>query len=78
MVLDEGGAVASEAFPGVGRPMAVVGVSEKGIVTLRLTAESLGGHASTPPEESAAGALAWAIQRLESHPFPGSLHDVLV
>ncbi len=78
MVLDEGGAVASEAFPGVGRPMAVVGVSEKGIVTLRLTAESLGGHASTPPEESAAGALAWAIQRLESHPFPGSLHDVQV
>lgn len=47
-VLDEGGAVASGAFPGVTRPLGVVGVSEKGVLSLRLTASGRGGHASRP------------------------------
>jgi carboxypeptidase PM20D1 len=76
MVVDEGGAVALEAFPGVEGETAVIGVSEKGIVTLELTAVSEGGHASTPPRQSAAGILAAAITRLEKNPFPPSVHEV--
>ena len=47
-VLDEGGAVAANAFPGIKPPLAVIGVSEKGTTTLELRVDGRGGHASTP------------------------------
>ncbi|MFV0286535.1 MAG: M20/M25/M40 family metallo-hydrolase [Demequina sp.] len=78
LVLDEGGAVALDAFPGLKGPAAVIGASEKGIVTLELVVESLGGHASTPPRESAPGILGGALVAVESSPFPSSLHDLSV
>lgn len=78
LVLDEGGAVATGAFPGLAGPAAVIGASEKGIATIDLVVESLGGHASTPPAESAPGILAAALVAVESSPFPSSLHDLSV
>ena len=69
-VLDEGGAVASDAFPGVTRSLGVVGVSEKGVLSLRLTASGRGGHASRPAKGGPAARIAAAITRLERHPFP--------
>ncbi len=68
-VLDEGGAVVEGIFPGVTDPIAVVGVSEKGILTLTLTVDQDGGHASTPPRLSATVRLARAIVRLNTRPF---------
>ncbi|MCB2412846.1 M20/M25/M40 family metallo-hydrolase [Demequina sp. TTPB684] len=78
LVLDEGGAVATGAFPTVKRELAVVGVAEKGILTVEISAEGTGGHASTPPKRSAAGLVAAAICELEEHPFPCSVNDVTV
>ena len=78
LVLDEGGAVAGGAFPGVTRPAAVVGVAEKGILDVELLTRDAGGHASTPPRMGATARLARAITRIESHPFPQSLPDVTV
>lgn len=75
MVLDEGGAVVEKIFPGVRTPIAVVGVSEKGITTVRLTVEQQGGHASTPPRLTATVRLARAITRLNAHPFPARLTE---
>ncbi len=72
-VLDEGGAIASQAFPGVTRPLGVVGVSEKGVLSLRLTASGRGGHASRPTKGGPAARVAAAITRLERHPFPARL-----
>ena len=69
LVLDEGGAVVEGIFPGVTDPIAVVGVSEKGIVSLRLTVEQQGGHASTPPRLAATVRLARALVRLNRRPF---------
>ena len=46
--LDEGGAIAHDAFPGVGKPVGVVGVTEKGVMSIELRVEGRGGHASTP------------------------------
>ena len=76
LVLDEGGAVAGGAFPGVSRPAAVVGVAEKGILDVELLTRDPGGHASTPPRMGATARLARAITRIERSPFPQSLPDV--
>ena len=76
LVLDEGGAVAGGAFPGVNRPAAVVGVAEKGILDVELLTRDPGGHASTPPRMGATARLARAITRIERSPFPQSLPEV--
>jgi len=72
-VLDEGGAVVTNVFPGVSQPCAVVGIAEKGPMDIRLTTETKGGHASTPPAQSALGILSAAVAKVESHPFPFTL-----
>ncbi|GAA5229400.1 M20 family peptidase [Arthrobacter cryoconiti] len=77
-VLDEGGAVAVNAFPGLTAPAAVIGVSEKGILDLELLARGAGGHASTPPRMGATARLARAIMALERTPFPSSMPDPIV
>lgn len=64
-VLDEGGAVASEAFPGVAAPIGVVGVTEKGVTSLELRVEGRGGHASTPARMGPTARIARAITRLD-------------
>ncbi|MDR6614206.1 M20/M25/M40 family metallo-hydrolase [Leifsonia sp. 1010] len=75
LVLDEGGAVVERVFPGVSKPIAVIGVSEKGITSVRLTVEQIGGHASTPPKTTATVRLARAITRLNDRPFPARLTE---
>lgn len=69
LLLDEGGAVVEDIFPGVRGPIAVVGVGEKGITSVELTVVQVGGHASTPPRFSATARLARAIVRLDARPF---------
>ncbi|MFZ2965123.1 MAG: M20/M25/M40 family metallo-hydrolase [Rhodoglobus sp.] len=73
LVLDEGGAIASDAFPGVTAPVAFVGVGEKAPNTFRLIVDQPGGHASTPPKVTATVRLAKAIVRLNEKPFRASL-----
>jgi carboxypeptidase PM20D1 len=72
LVLDEGGAVAAEAFPGVAPPLGVIGVTEKGTTSLELVAEGRGGHASTPARNGPTARIARAVLRLEKSPFPAS------
>jgi carboxypeptidase PM20D1 len=75
LVLDEGGAVAHEAFPGVEPPLGVIGVSEKGTTTFVLRAEGRGGHSSTPSTGGPTARIARAVVRLEKRPFPASLPE---
>ncbi|MCT9820646.1 M20/M25/M40 family metallo-hydrolase [Microbacterium sp. W1N] len=70
LVLDEGGAVVEGAVPGVHAPTAMVGVAERGVMTVLLTARENGGHASTPPAFPATARLARAISRIHRRPFP--------
>lgn len=72
-VLDEGMAVISGMIPGLARPVALVGIAEKGYLSLRLVVEQKGGHSSTPPRHTAAGLLATAIHNLERAPLPASI-----
>jgi carboxypeptidase PM20D1 len=80
--LDEGMAILE---PGEGSftdaPVAMIGVAEKGFLTLRLTARAAGGHSSVPPPSTAIGRLARAIVRIEESPLParseGLVSDML-
>lgn len=67
LVLDEGGAVAHEAFPGIEPPLGVIGVCEKGTTTVELVAEGRGGHSSTPATDGPTARIARAVTRLERH-----------
>lgn len=71
LVLDEGGAVAEGGLiPGLDRPVAAIGIAEKGYVSVELVVETPGGHSSVPPPHTAVGILATAIHRLERNPMP--------
>ena len=69
MVLDEGFVVV-DPFPLTGKAAGVIGISEKGYVTIRLTSTAQGGHSSTPPRNSANVQLSRAIVALEEHQMP--------
>ena len=73
LVLDEGGALTTGLVSGISAPVALVGIAEKGYVTVALTAQAEGGHSSMPPDETAVGMLAAAITRLEHHQMPRAI-----
>jgi carboxypeptidase PM20D1 len=64
LVLDEGGAVTDLPIPGVSGAFGMVGLTEKGVLTVRLGAAGTGGHASAPPRLTAAGRVARAVHRV--------------
>lgn len=68
--LDEGLAVTEGIIPKVTRPVAMVGLAEKGYLCLELSVESSGGHSSMPAGETAIGILSAAVARLERNPMP--------
>ena len=72
-VLDEGMLITDGMVPGARQPVALVGLAEKGYLSLELLAHSSGGHASIPPPHTAVGVLSRAVQRIEDHPFPTDL-----
>jgi carboxypeptidase PM20D1 len=78
LVLDEGGAVAHDAFPGVKRAVAAIGVAEKGTTSVELRVEGRGGHASTPARNGPTARLARAILKIDRSPMPARLTDTTV
>ena len=72
-VLDEGGIIAQDFVPGAELPVAVIGIAEKGSVSIALEIEAPGGHSSIPPRHTAIGELAAAVGALERHPIPGGV-----
>ena len=73
MVLDEGGLIKSDGVAGLAQPVALVGVSEKGYLSLELAATGAGGHSSMPPALTSVGRVAAAVARLEAQPFAARL-----
>jgi carboxypeptidase PM20D1 len=70
-VLDEGGIITKEKVPGLtGKPVALVGTSEKGYLSVELSVEIPGGHSSMPEKETSIDVLTKAIVHLREKPFP--------
>ena len=74
LVIDEGGAVIDQAVAGMDRPYAVIGITEKGYMDLKITARGKGGHSSTPPRHTPAARLfAFAGEIERKRPFKKKL-----
>jgi carboxypeptidase PM20D1 len=75
MVLDEGGVIGEGLLPGLSEPAALVGIAEKGFVSVELSVRASGGHSSLPPRQSAAGILSAAVARLEERQMNARLEE---
>ena len=69
-IVDEGGGIIAGKTAGIRGLVGLVGVSEKGYLTVEFTVHGQPGHSSTPPPQTAIGILARALARLEAHPMP--------
>jgi carboxypeptidase PM20D1 len=76
-VLDEGMVVLDEELAGISKPKALIGIAEKGYLTLELKALSEGGHSSMPPKNTAVGILSAAIVKLEQNQVPAKLNGAV-
>lgn len=73
MVVDEGGEISTEEMKDVKRPIASIGVGEKGYVTLILTAQKAGGHSSIPAQSTAIDILSKGLYKLRKKQMPAKL-----
>ena len=69
LVVDEGGAVVENVFPGVKQPCGLIGIAEKGMMNAQFRTVSAGGHASAPKPHTPVGILSAACKKVEDHPF---------
>ena len=69
LVVDEGGAVVENVFPGVKAPCGMVGIAEKGMMNVQYTVRSQGGHASAPLPKTPITILANAVGNIVKNPF---------
>jgi len=69
LVLDEGLSITHGMVPGVERPVALLGIAEKGYATFEVVATGAGGHSSMPPRETAIGLVAGAVTRMTRAPL---------
>ncbi|XP_037352774.1 N-fatty-acyl-amino acid synthase/hydrolase PM20D1 [Talpa occidentalis] len=74
-IMDECGFVLDGFFPSLKKPFAMVSVSEKGALNLKLQVNMTPGHSSAPPKETSIGILAAAISRLEQTSLPNMFGD---
>ena len=74
-VLDEGGSITKQLIPGIKKDVALIGIAEKGFLSVKLSVELEGGHSSMPAKETAIDVLAGAIQRLKANPLPATISE---
>jgi carboxypeptidase PM20D1 len=74
--LDEGGFITNGDQFGLPGKIAMVNISEKGIVNLKLTVTGEGGHSSMPPAETAAAILSQAVVKVSANKLPVNTEPV--
>jgi carboxypeptidase PM20D1 len=76
-VLDEGSAITHGIIPGIDSPVAMIGIGEKGYLSLELTVSTSGGHSSISAGASAIGILSQAIHKIERERFPRRMNGAV-
>ena len=75
-IVDEGLLITDGMLPGLSKPAALIGVAEKGYMSLLLSASAARGHSSMPPpqaESSAIGMMSAALARLDDRQMPAAV-----
>jgi carboxypeptidase PM20D1 len=77
-VLDEGSAITQGVIGGIDKPVAIIGLAEKGYATVTLKATAKPGHSSMPPPSgtSAIGQVAATLHRLDTEQRPAAISGV--
>ncbi|OIQ37810.1 MAG: hypothetical protein BM563_07630 [Bacteroidetes bacterium MedPE-SWsnd-G1] len=76
-ILDEGSVITQGLIPGIDKDVALIGIAEKGSVSIQLSTKIEGGHSSMPSNETAIDVLSNAIAKLKANPFPAKLSQPL-
>ena len=77
LVLDEGLEVLDKKFPGLKKPIALIGIGEKGHATFELLVKKSGGHSSAPENETSIDILVGALNRLQNKQSPAKLIPIV-
>lgn len=77
-VLDEGLLITEGIMPGLAKPAALIGIAEKGFLSMVLKVPATPGHSSMPPPKgtSAIGMMSAALRRLDDEQLPGGIRGV--
>jgi carboxypeptidase PM20D1 len=77
-VLDEGLLITDGIMPGLSKPAALIGIAEKGFLSVVLKVPATPGHSSMPPPKgsSAIAMMSAALRRLDDEQLPGGIRGV--
>ena len=77
-VIDEGLLITEGIMPGLQSPTALIGVAEKGYLSVVLKTSATPGHSSMPPPKgsSAIAMMSAALQRIDDKQLPGAIRGV--
>ena len=75
-ILDEGLTISEGVLPDITKPVALIGIADKGYLSLELSVEVEGGHSSMPPPQTAVGLVSTAVSRLQEGQMPASIAGV--
>ena len=70
-MMDEGPLITEGVIKGLDKPVALIGVAEKGIMTLAVHAHDEPGHSSMPPRETAIGNAGRCARTARAEPDAG-------
>lgn len=76
-VIDESAPLTPGIFPGIRENTALIGIAQKGFISLELAINGIGGHSSQPPAESNIGILAKAVTKVEEAQFPYKINEAV-
>ncbi|MDP3652728.1 MAG: M20 family peptidase [Rhodoferax sp.] len=78
LVVDEGLLITDGIMPGLSKPAALIGVAEKGYLSVVLKMGATPGHSSMPPPKgtSAIAMLSAALKRVDDDQLPGGIRGV--